>query len=166
MTRRLVRTLAAFALVLPFAAACFASQSEREQLEEAVAINRSLWEAQRPDHYRYVLRHTCFCAPAAIGPVEIEVQGGSVASRRYVESGEPVPEDLAEVFPSVSGLFDVLQEALDTGADEIEVTWDPVLGYPREFFIDYQVNVADEEQGYAVVGAPQDLAPPGEEGQP
>lgn len=145
------------ALVVAFLPACGGSQSDREALEEEIQINRAVWQAQRPDRYRMVLRHQCFCGPEALGPVEMEVENGVVVRRVYTEDGSPVEAPFAEAFPTVSGLFDLLAEAVETGADQISVTWDPVTGVPEQLFIDYQVNVADEEEGYQIDEGPEAL---------
>ena len=35
------------------------------------------------------------------------------------------------------------------------MTWDPVTGAPLDFWVDYEANLADEEQGYRLVAAPR-----------
>lgn len=151
-------------LLLPGLVGCGGSQSDREALAEEIEINRAVWEAQRPDHYRFVLSHQCFCGPEALGPVELEVVDGVAVRRTYVSDGTEVPASLAQVFPTISGLFDLLAGAVETGADEIQVTWDPATGVPRQLFVDYQVNVADEEEGYRVDEGPEEI--PAEEPEP
>lgn len=151
-------------LLLPGLVGCGGSQSDREALAEEIEINRAVWEAQRPDHYRFVLSHQCFCGPEALGPVELEVVDGVAVRRTYVSDGTEVPASLAQVFPNISGLFDLLAGAVETGADEIQVTWDPATGVPRQLFVDYQVNVADEEEGYRVDEGPEEI--PAEEPEP
>lgn len=157
MLRATSRVAPSAVFLLLALSACGTGQDEREALSEEIAINRSVWEAQRPDHYRFVLSRRCFCPQEAIGPVELEVEGSLVLSRTYVAGGDPVPEDLRDAFPTVSGLFDVLSEAVATGADEITVTWNPINGAPAEFFIDYDVDTADEELGFAIEEGPEEI---------
>lgn len=124
-------------------------------LEREIAENRALWEAQGPRSYVYDLRHVCFCGREAVGPVHVIVEDGVEVARTYVDTGEAVPEAFSDVFPSVDGLFDVLEDAVRRGADDVRVTWGSGNGLPVDFFIDYSVNVADEEQGYQIVDPPR-----------
>lgn len=45
--------------------------------------------------------------------------------------------------------------ALDRDAHQVQVTWDPMSGAPQDSWIDYDANIADEEQGYRIVSAPR-----------
>lgn len=155
--------LVALAALLVLAPGCTLGSSAEEELMEEIEVNRAVWEARRPAAYRMVLARSCFCGVEGRGPVELEVDGDSVTGRRYVAeldapvAGEPVSGELAPFFPDVDGLFELLLEAAVTGADDVTVTWDPALGFPRSFFIDYRENVADEEQGYEIVEGPEEL---------
>lgn len=111
---------------------------------------RAKWERTRPDSYVYAVRRSCFCPIEYLGPVRVSVQGDSVVEREYVDSGDPVPSMFAGGFPSVDGLFDILEEAYGGNADDVRVTYDPVTGVPVEFFIDYLEMAADEELGMRV----------------
>ncbi len=123
-------------------------------LSDEIEVNRAVWRANRPASYRYSIHRQCFCGAEARGPVEVEVSGSTVVGRVYVDTGEAVPRDFASVFPSVDGLFDVLEDAVARRADEIQVVWDPTTGIPMDFFIDYSREIADEESGYEIVAVP------------
>lgn len=117
---------------------------------QELSTNRALWERVEPAAYVYAVQRRCFCGSSARGPVRVTVVAGEVVERRYVESGDPVPEELRELFPSVDGLFEVLFEAYRREAHSIEALYDPDTGVPLDFFIDYEENVADEELGFEV----------------
>lgn len=155
LARRAVRLPRAWALLL--LAGCGAEQGPELELAEQIAVQRAVWEAGRPSRYRMVLRHLCFCPPAAVGPVEVVVDGDTVTRRTYWTSGEVVDPSLADAFPTVAGLFDLLEEAVAGGADEVEVEWDPDTGAPRDLFVDYDTGVADEERGYRLDAGPDPL---------
>ncbi len=112
--------------------------------------NRQLWQAQGVRDYTYVLSRSCFCALEAIGPVEITVRGGQVESREYVETGDPVTLWL-ESWPSIDGLFDLLERAADGDADRVAITYHPDRGYPLTADIDYIEHAIDDELGLAVL---------------
>jgi len=115
---------------------------------QELADHRQLWQATRPAAYVYAVERLCFCALA--GPVRVTVSDGAVTERVYVESGELVPEQQGDLYPTVDGLFDLLANAMGTGAHEVTVTYDEATGVPTDFWIDYQENVADEELGMRV----------------
>ena len=82
--------------------------------------------------------------------MRVSVSGQDVTERVYVDSGDPVPASFAELFPSVDGLFDILEAAIVGDAHVIEVTYDTVSGVPIDLWIDYVENIADEELGFRV----------------
>ena len=118
----------------------------RAELDQA----RALWEDFEPSNYTYSVRRLCFCAPDAIGPVRVVVQDGVVSSAAYVATGDTVATTFRDLFPAVEGLFDVLENAYDTEADGVEVTFDDDTGVPTQFFIDFIEMAADDELGYEI----------------
>ena len=131
-------------------AACGDLGGPRTDLETA----RDRWAATEPAAYEMTLRHVCFCGGEVTTPVIVTVRGGVVQSRRYVDGGplggRDVDPRLAGTFPAVDGLFRVVEDALARHAAQIDATYDPQRGYPVTLYIDYERNVADEEQGYQV----------------
>jgi len=115
-----------------------------------LARSRARWEAFGPRSYVYAMEWLCFCPAEYRGPVRITVQDGVAVERVYVETGVPVPEELGSGFPAVDGLFERLVSAMQDGAYQLDVTYDPDLGMPLEFWIDPRQNVADDELGMTV----------------
>lgn len=140
---------------LAFASGCGDLGPGLDGLAGEVDRQRQIWEAHAPDAYVVELERLCFCGEAARGPVRVTIQGGGVVSRVYVASGDTVPQEFSDLFPPVDGLFDILQEAVDRPAANVDVTWDPIWGSPATFFIDYSVNIADEELGFRVTSGPR-----------
>lgn len=131
-------------------ATCDVSGPGLSELHE-LSTNRARWSRVGPDAYSYAVRRLCFCAGPALVAVRVTVLEDGTVERVYVETGEEVPEELQELFPTVDGLFDVLADAFDRNAHSVEVTYDPSSGAPLDIFIDYRENVADEELGFDVV---------------
>ena len=148
------RPAAVLALSLAVGLSGCSDQGPPPGLAEEIALNRTVWQATRPQAYSYTILHQCFCGVEARGPVEVEVSGPTVVRRVYVDTGAEVDAQFAPSFPSVDGLFDILESAVDTEADEIKVVWDSTNGIPLNFSIDYDRETADEEQGYEVVAIP------------
>lgn len=123
----------------------FAEQQRR--LDRATA----LWAAHGPTSYRMVYQRLCFCPGEVIQPVEIVIREGEVEARSFAETGEPVPEALADVFLPVPRIFEEVQEAIRQRVAELRVIYDPVLGFPLEVFIDHRAEVADDEVSHLVL---------------
>lgn len=147
---RRIRIVAALACA---AVASCDSQGPSVVLLGELARNRARWAEVRTPEYSYAVERLCFCGFAAM-PVRVTVAEGVVTDRTFVGSGEPVPEELGELFPSVDGLFDVLLDAIERDAYELEVTYDADTGVPLDIAIDYEFNVRDEELGFRVTEVP------------
>ena len=122
--------------------------------------NRDLWLDTRPADYTYAVERLCFCGLESRGPVRVTVQGSSVTERVYVDSGQPVSSPFEDFFPTVDGLFDLLEEAFAQDAHDIQVTYDADTGVPIDFWIDYQENLADEELGMTVTESVEETPVP------
>ncbi|WP_242051660.1 DUF6174 domain-containing protein [Nostoc sp. FACHB-280] len=107
--------------------------------------NRRLWNQQNIRNYRYTLSRSCFCAPAARGPVIITVRNGITASITTT-TGEPVSNpEFFERYKTIPKLFNVIADAIARRADNVEVTYNSQRGYPTQISIDYSFQQADEE---------------------
>jgi hypothetical protein len=140
------RTLLFLAALLPLLGgwSCDSLGPERDDLERA----RARWEATRPANYQYAVERLCFCYP--VGAARVTVEWDEVTSVVFLEEAPEGFEPSADLYPSVDGLFDILEDAVESGAHSISVTYDPETGVPVEFFIDYSENIADEELGMRV----------------
>lgn len=121
---------------------------DREQRDLSRA--RRLWSAQGIDDYEYVVRRDCFCVMGGVA-VRVVVQNHLVVAREIDLSGVPVPSSAAYLYPSIDGLFGILQEAIDDRADEITARYDASYGFPTDLWIDYDRRMADEEEGYVLL---------------
>jgi hypothetical protein len=84
--------------------------------------------------------------------VQVTVREGSVAAVVDQATSAPVADQFASLFPTVQGLFDLIQQAERQGADVITVVYHPSLGYPERIHIDYREDMVDEEIGFTVTG--------------
>ncbi len=121
------------------AAGC--TSPEQSELDRAT----SLWRDADISHYRFQSQRGCECVPEVYSPVTIEVVDDAIVDIRYVDSGDPVDPMYLGAFYTIDGLFDVIQEAIDDGAQSIDAVYDPQFGLPLEISIDYELNIADEE---------------------
>lgn len=133
--------VAAGTVFVALAGACnITGPGDLDDLREA----RALWVSQGITDYAYVLQRGCFCTLESIGPVTITVRGGVVESLVYVPSGEPVTMG-GELWPTMNGLFDLIERAVDGGADEVATVFHADLGYPLTAEIDYIEQAIDDE---------------------
>jgi hypothetical protein len=118
-----------------------------------VAANRRHWQSQRIADYEVQFRMSCFCVPDVIAPVVLQVRGGAIVSVTRVSDGVGVPPSRwVGIYYTVDQMFALIADAQAKGADEIRVSYDPVLGYPTTVFIDQSVRLADEELRFEMSG--------------
>lgn len=63
------------------------------------------------------------------GPVIVSVRNGGVESRTYAQSGSAVTQ-YADLFPTVDGLFAMIDTAVRSGSSRIEADYDATFGFP------------------------------------
>ena len=115
----------AWAVVLS-AAACASSTGPSEELAAA----RSKWGRNGPASYTMTIRVVCECTPEMAGPVVVSVRNGAVESRTYVPASRPVSTEYIASFPTVDGLFGLVENAIRTGTKPLVAQYDASLGYP------------------------------------
>ncbi|MDM9382853.1 DUF6174 domain-containing protein [Chlorogloeopsis sp. ULAP01] len=113
---------------------------------DQLIINRRLWNQQNIYSYRYTLSRSCFCIPEARGPVVIEVRNGIATSITSVDTGMPVNREYFQKYDTIPQLFVLIRDAIARGASNLSVQYDPILGYPTQINIDYDSQIADEEE--------------------
>ncbi len=108
-------------------------------------FNRGLWDKANISNYRITVSNSCFCIPDARGPVVIEVRNGQTSSITSVATGQPVNPQFFEKYRTIPKLFNVIQDAINRKAFNLDISYDPKLGYPTQINIDYDSQIADEE---------------------
>ena len=100
--------------------------------------------------YSVTVERRCVC-DGANRPVVVQVSGGAVVSMTDAQTGDPIEISAVGPYPSVEGLFEILQNAVDTDAHDIIATYQIDLGYPLELQIDFDRETKDEELGYVTL---------------
>jgi hypothetical protein len=109
---------------------------------------RALWDSQGITDYTYTLQRTAFAPPQYTAAVIVVVRGGQVISQTYQQTGQPVTPLNTAWWPTIDGLFDILQDAYDRNAEVIQVTYDPTYGFPTWANIDYDTGLGDDEHSF------------------
>ncbi|NUQ13062.1 MAG: hypothetical protein HUU26_12180 [Gemmatimonadaceae bacterium] len=115
-----------------------------------LADQRQQWATAGIATYEYVVRNTCFCTLSG-QDVRVTVVSGVVTARTVVETGEPVPAASTSSYRTIPALFDVIQDAFDRDAADVQVQYDFDYGFPAFVYIDYDPGKADEHFGWTVV---------------
>jgi hypothetical protein len=120
--------------------------------DDAAALleqSREIWFNAGIASYRYTITRSCECTPESAGPVTVEVKNGLVVDRRY-ESGAAVSPQYSEIFTTVPGLFDIIEEAVALPAASLSVRYHEDYGYPQSIAIDWVAGAVDDEVSYRV----------------
>ena len=83
--------------------------------------------------------------------VRVTVQGDRVVAREIDGTSTSIPSSMFYLYPTIDGLFSVVQEAIDTRAWSIDAAYDTRYGFPTDIWIDYDHRVADDEEGYVLL---------------
>lgn len=124
----------------------------RDPQDEALADARRRWDAAGIDDYHLVVEPICFCGFQ--GPVDVEVVDG-VAVAPEPADPEMQAADYDGLDLTIDAIFTQIADAIQSG--DVDVSYDPDLGYPTWAFLDYIVDGADDEMEYVV----SSLAPTG-----
>ena len=110
---------------------------------------RARWENSGIDSYEVTVRRICFCV--LTDPVRIVVEDGVVVSRTVMTTGQPLPMGQAEYYPDVTGLFAIVEEAIEE-ADDVDIAFDATYGFPTLISIDWAADYVDDEMVYRTEG--------------
>ena len=109
------------------------------------------WAIHGPDEYRMVYQRGCFCGGDVTRAVELQVTPEGVQERRFADSGEPVPDELAHLYLSVPEIFAEVRKAIRDRVHWLHAEYHPDLGYPVQVSIDPLREVADDETAHQVL---------------
>lgn len=120
---------------------------EAEELRDAKAT----WSRNNIHDYEFEYHVTCLCDAAVATPVMITVRDAAFdrtylydTGERVDRSGEPAtPRTMADTFATVAGLLELRPASL-------EVSYDPVFGFPTDVRVDFDKGVDGDEVGYYV----------------
>ena len=133
-------------LAVAWASVGAAQGASPPSIQAELTANQQKWAENGADDYRYRMQRSCFCPPEITTPGIVVVRGDAITEVSRVDgfgSLDPAP------YLSVDGLFAVIQDAIDQGADEISVSWDPLLGYPTDIYVDSIIPAVDDEIAYS-----------------
>lgn len=137
-------------LLLPLVAGCVIFSSKPDPQTE-LDENRSTWDAAGVADYRMRFQRLClFCDVQILSPVRITVLAGAIDEIIDAETGEPVDEAVEGAFLTIDQIFDVIQEAINQNAVEIDVRYNDRLGYPTDVQIDLSRALINDDAQFEV----------------
>ncbi len=109
--------------------------------------NQQKWENSglKQSGYSFRLDRSAFAPQESIRPTNNYVTPDGTAFDLFADNGQHVPDDYNHANATVDSLFDEIKAAIDSGADNVQVEYDPTSGYPTSIFIDFNQQIADEE---------------------
>jgi hypothetical protein len=111
---------------------------------------QSQWQAQNLNNYRFQFQWECFCPAGYHQPVWVTVRQGEITSVEAVDNFEADLPD-KDKYRTINELFDLIRDGVEKDAHEIRVAYNASRGYPVSAYIDYEINIEDEEQGFDIL---------------
>lgn len=123
---------------------------ELNKLKQALDANQEKWALRNINSYQYTLSASCFCLNDITGKKQVTVLDGAVTEAFLLQTSQYLtPEELSRV-KTVAELFTVVQQAIDTQAYQLSVSYNKDYGHPETIIIDRYKDMMDDEITYYV----------------
>ncbi len=138
-------------VLLPLLVGCVIFSSSEADVRGELDVNRALWDAAAIHDYSMSFQRLClFCTVDILIPVRITVRGDTIHEVTDLDTGEPVEEPAEGAFLTIDGVFDVIQDAIDRDAAEIDVRYNSTFGYPTDVTIDFSRSRFDDDTEFQI----------------
>lgn len=107
------------------------------------------WQKAKLGSYEMTMKITCFCLAGRVGPHQIVVKDGAIAT----VNGQPY--DVSKAYgnlPTIDELFALITIKKAENPFQSRLNYDPTYGFPSEIYFDPSQNIADDEIGYQITG--------------
>lgn len=112
---------------------------------------RAEWERQGISSYRYSIFKSCGeCLPEWVAPARVEVRQGRTVSVTALHPSRPIRRESFDTYDTVEELFATVEEVIAADPYRFGARYDPRLGYPVEYSVDYDREHVDDEGGFTV----------------
>lgn len=129
--------------------ACLAIACEESE-HKLLELNLQKWKSMGWSQYSFVLERQCFCPPEYRKATQIFVRDGKVVNANYVDGKTAVSANVLADLTTIEDWFEVIRNAVERKADQLNVVYDSELGYPKEIEIDMRARRADDEQSVVI----------------
>ncbi len=140
-----MKRLLAALLLVPALAACsllpLPTPGPGGEVARVAAEQHSFWRSQGIASYTFSVSRPCFCPPEWSGPFDVTVVDGATTGVTF--QGFPAAAAFVEHIPTtIEAVFDLL---IANAATTVDVTYDPIFGFPASYSVDPIVNAIDDE---------------------
>lgn len=140
--------------------------SNLDQVSQKLDKMQSQWQSHGLDNYRFQFQWACFCPAEYHEPVWVTVEEGEITSVKAVDPNfEAELPDKSE-YRTINELFNFIKDGVEKDVYEIQVSYDEAMGYPVSAYIDYEIDILDEEQGFDILKFETQFSAPTESSQP
>lgn len=124
--------------------------TDLDQVAERLERMREQWESQARPEYQFEFRWSCFCPPGYREWAVVVVEGGEVVSIAPAEADPEEDLPPASEYRTITGLYNLLKQAVQQGAHQIDLEFDQERALPTFADIDYDPLIVDEERGFEI----------------
>jgi hypothetical protein len=144
-------------LLLAFILFSISCQNPLDPRLETMQSQQAIWKSKNISDYDYCLYIGCsMCSPG--GDFILHVKADTLFYAEYDTSSvfydsatmDSVPKWMYSFLPTIEGLFQKVEIAIDRKAYTVDVSYDSIVGYPNDIYIDLQKQVIDDETHYFV----------------
>ncbi len=112
-----------------------------------VRVARARWEQMGFDSYEITQRRNCYCLLGG-RPVRLRVMRDSLVSGFNLEDSTTLAPEQLQWYLTVDQLFDYITAIDPAKVARYEAHFDSSYGFPSQFYVDYDEQIADEEMGF------------------
>ena len=132
--------------------------ADLNNVQQTLLENQQKWQQSGLTNYTFTVQKTCFCPLSDSLPIQFNIKDSVVVDSNYDCSELQFirPEPLCDEKPdsrlnqTVESLFQIIQNGIDSNADQITVEYNPTYGFPSSINIDFIELAADDEINYQI----------------
>ena len=132
-------------LVLSFVSISGCSRSNTLLGGIQVADPKVKWQSYKLASYSIEQRFRCFCGPAAIGWIRIEVVNDEIVNAIGISSGDTLDSAYHNMLYTVDGVFRLIDTLKEGDPVLLVIEYDDRYGFPAKIDYDLSLRIIDEE---------------------
>ena len=105
------------------------------------------WQAYGMNNYSIDQSRNCFCVHGGV-TVRVFIRDNQIVNVFDISKGTSLPQNQWQWYKTVDQLFTIISGINKDSVASFRVDYDSKYGYPTNFFVDPNAQIADEEYGY------------------
>ena len=127
---------------------CSKEAIEKETDFTVLEKQKVLWESKQISSYSFKQTISCYCITDYTSPKAVVVLDDQIISVNQV----PYDYEIHQSILTVNDRFKYIRGGLNQNLASYTVLFDETYGFPKQFYFDYNLQIADEEIGYTFTG--------------